>query len=64
MARLKRKVEAITKRDTWVQIPEPIFRPKSNIFYFFEDEKKTQNFVRTNFKHFDIYKNEKHILTF
>ena len=37
---------------------------KSNRFSFFEDEKKTQNFARTNFQHFDIYIDEKHILTY
>ena len=36
--------------------------PKSNRFQFFEDEKNVQNFVKTNFKHFNIYRDEKYIL--
>jgi len=50
------------KSDAQVLLPYPKFRLKSNRFQFFEDEKKTQNFARTNSKHSDIYRDEKYIL--
>ena len=33
-------------------------------FNFSRKKKKTQNFIGINFKHFDIYMDEKHILTY
>lgn len=44
--------------------PESNSKPKYHIFIFCEDKNHTQNFTMTNSKHFNIYRNGKHILVF
>lgn len=43
---------------------DPTFGPKNNKFLFYKDAKYTKNFTRTNLKHFHIYKNKNHILSY
>ena len=42
---------------------KPNSKPKNNTFQYHKDEKHNKNFARMNFK-LNIYKNQKHILTF
>lgn len=39
------------------------FKQKNNKFQFYEDKKYIKIFTGMNFKLFNIFKNEKHILT-